>query len=105
MPAKRDRRHIRVGEPPSSESYTPHPPRITPKPLPPLDRAGHAKKLTDSLRAAAKEEGQRKAAAPVKLIEGAEPGTYLEFESPPVVKLKLDRLEDRRSKKLSLIQI
>jgi len=99
MPAKRNRRHIRVGEPPASESYTPHPPRITPKPLPPLDRAGHAKKLTDSLRAAAKEEEQRKAAAPVKLIEGAEPGTYLEFESPPGVKLKLDSLEDRRGKR------
>lgn len=99
MPAKRDRRHIRVSGSPSSESYTPHDRDYTPKALPSLDRAAHARKLTESLREAARKAEERKDAAPVPLIEGAEPGTYLEFESPPGIKLKLDSLEDRRGKK------
>lgn len=99
MPAKRDRRHIRVIEPPSSESYSPHDRGYTQKDLPALDREVHARKLIESLRAAAGAAEERKEAAPVRLIEGAEPGTYLEFESPPGVKLKLDGLEDRRGKK------
>lgn len=99
MAAKRDRRHVRVANPPESESYTPHPRRITQKPLPILDRAEHARNLLDLLQAASREAKARRAAASVPLIEGAEPGTYLEFESPPGVKLKLDSLEDRRGKK------
>ena len=99
MPAKRDRRHIRVSEPPASEAFTPHTPVYPPKALPALDRAAHARKLSDSLQAAARQAQERKAAAPVPLIEGAEPGTYLEFESPPEVMLRLHSLEDRRGKK------
>lgn len=99
MAANRDRRHIRVATPPAAESYTPHPPRITPKPLPALDRAEHARKLLDSLQAAAREAEARRAAASVALVEGAEPGIYLEFESPPGIKLKLDSLEDHRGKR------
>lgn len=99
MPAKRDRRHIRVTTPPASEQYTPHPPSFTPKPLPPLDRAEHAKKLKTALEAAARQAQARKDTAPIPLIPGAEPGIYLELKSPPGMKLKLDSVEDRRGTK------
>ena len=98
MPAKRDRRHIRIKEPPASESYTPHDRDYTPKDLPSLDRAEHARKLTSDLQAAVLEAQERNAQATIQLISGAEPGTYLEFDSPPGIKLKLDSLEDRRGK-------
>jgi len=99
MPAKRDRRHIRVTTPPASEQYTPHRLRIEPKALPPLDRAEHARTLSTALEAAARLAKERRDQAPIPLIAGAEPGTYLEFKSPPGMKLKLDSVEDRRGKK------
>lgn len=99
MPANRDRRHIRVTTPPSSEKYTPHRKGFTPEALPDVNRAEHARKLSAALDEAAMQAQQRRTQAAIPLIAGAEPGTYLELKSHPGVKLKLDGLEDRRGKK------
>lgn len=99
MSEKRDRRHIRISENPASTAYTPHLRRITPKPIPSPDRAEHAKNLASSLMEVARESQERRAKASIPRIEGAEPGSYLQFQSPPGVKLKLEGLEDRRGKK------
>jgi hypothetical protein len=97
MPAPRNRRHILVRKPPSSEEYTPHRRKIDPPAIPgPQNRQLHAKALNAALRQAERETKQSRDAVQVS-VHGAEPGLYVQFESPPGVELKLESLEDRRS--------
>jgi hypothetical protein len=96
MPAPRNRKHLLVRAAPSSEAYRPHPRKIEqPVFAGPPDRRRHAGALRDALT-----EAQREAEAAREevgiFVHGAQPGLYIEFESPPGVELKLESLEDRR---------
>lgn len=96
MPAERNRRHIIIPISPTTENYRPHGREIKPKPYPgPTDRPAHARTLQEALQQAATEAAEGRAAAGVT-IQGAVPGVYILFESPPDVELKLESLEDRR---------
>lgn len=95
MSAPRNRRHIFVPEPPATEPYTPHSPRIDARDIDrPQDRRAHAEVLTASyegIRAATEED---RSAATIE-VHGAKPGLYVQFESRPGVELKLEPLENR----------
>jgi hypothetical protein len=95
MAAPRNRRHIAITAPPSAEAYTPHPRKITPPDFQrPADRQQHAAALKDALLVA---ETDAKASRPDQVVvRGAEPGVYIQFDSPPGVELKIESLEDRR---------
>ncbi|GGO12802.1 hypothetical protein GCM10007972_18210 [Iodidimonas muriae] len=96
MPAPRNRKHLLVRAAPSSEVYRPHDRKIPPPIIPaPPDRRRHAAALRDALTAAQQEGEANREAADIA-VHGAEPGLYVEFESPPDVDLKLESLEDRR---------
>lgn len=96
MPAPRNRRHFLVAAPPTTEAYTPHGRRITPLiPPGPSNRRAHAEALTAELARAQREAGDSRGALGIS-IHGAQPGLYIQFESPPNVELKLESLEDRR---------
>jgi len=96
MPAPRNRKHLLVRTAPSAEAYTPHPRRIE-KPIyeGPPDRQRHAAALRDALTEARRQAEANRAAIDIS-VHGAQPGLYVEFESPPDVDLKLESLEDRR---------
>ena len=97
MPAPRNRRHILVRKPPSSEEYTPHPRKIDLPAIPgPQNRQLHAKALQAALLQAERETKQSRDAVQVS-VHGAEPGLYVQFESPPGIELKLESLESRPS--------
>jgi Subtilase family len=96
MPAPRNRRHLLVPNPPSSEGYTPHLRKIEQPIFPgPQDRRRHARALRRAL-STAEHEAQEARDALAITVHGAEPGIYIQFESPPGVQLKLESLEDRR---------
>ena len=61
----------------------------------PADRPAHAKALQEALCRAEIEATERRAATGIA-VHGAEPGLYIQFESPPGVELKLESFEDRR---------
>lgn len=97
MPAPRNRRHLLVRKPPSSEEYSPHRRKIDLPAIPgPQNRQLHAEALNTALRQVERETRQSRDAVQVS-VHGAEPGLYVQFESPPGVELKLESLEDRRS--------
>lgn len=96
MAAPRNRKHLLVRLPPSAEAYRPHPRKIELPPIPaPRDRREHARALTDALLEAER-EAIRDRQELVVSVHGAEPGLYVQFESPPGIALKLESLEDRR---------
>ena len=96
MPAPRNRKHLLVPTAPTAEPYTPHLRKIERPPYAgPADRQGHARTLRDALTQAQAESEASRTATDIT-VHGAEPGLYVEFESPPGVDLKLESLEDRR---------
>ena len=96
MPATRNRRHIVVVKHPKIDEYTPHARRIDVSAAPaPANRRKHAGTLRTALRTAEREALSRRDTTKIS-VHGAEPGIYVQFESPPGVDLKLDSLEDRR---------
>jgi len=95
MAAPRNRRHLLVRTAPTAETYTPHPRRIEPRIYPgPANRQSHAAALRDSLVRAQGEANASREATDI-LVHGAQPGLYIQFESPPGVDLKLESLENR----------
>src|SRR6266852_1282098 len=95
MPAPRNRKHLLVPTPPSSEEYTPHARKIVLPPVPgPRNRRQHASALKAALLQAERETKQERDALDIT-VQGAEPGLYVQFESPPGIELKLESLEDR----------
>jgi hypothetical protein len=96
MAAPRNRRHLLVPNPPSSEGYTPYLRKIAqPTFAGPQDRRRHARALRSALSTVEREAHEARDALPIT-VHGAEPGIYIQFESPPGVQLKLESLEDRR---------
>ena len=96
MPAPRNRKHLLVRTAPSPEEYSPHPRKIEqPVFAGPPDRQRHAGALRNALTEAQREAEAAREAVGIS-VHGAQPGLYLEFESPPAVELKLESLEDRR---------
>lgn len=96
MATPRNRKHLVVRSPPRIEEYTPHPRMVLRRPVPgPADRRQHARVLTAALRSAERESIERRDELSIT-VHGAEPGLYVEFESPPGIDLKLESLEDRR---------
>ena len=96
MPAPRNRRHLLVPAPPSIEAYRPHPRKVVRPPIPgPGNRRRHAANLRAALGAAQREASASRDSLGIS-VHGAEPGLYIQFESPPGVPLKLESLEDRR---------
>ena len=96
MPAPRNRKHLLVPTGPSVEAYRPHPRKIEqPVYAGPPDRQRHAAALRDALAQAQRQAEADRAAVDIA-VHGAQPGLYVEFESPPGVELKLESLENRR---------
>jgi hypothetical protein len=96
MPAPRNRNHLLVRTPPSTEEYTPHGRNIPPPSFPrPRDRRRHAAALNAALSRAQREITGRREEIGI-VVHGAEPGLYIQFESQPGVDLKLESLEDKR---------
>jgi hypothetical protein len=96
VPAPRIRRHLLMPAPPSSEPYTPHQRKIEQPLYPgPQDRRRHARALERELTIAEREAHEARDATDIS-VHGAEPGIYIQFESPPNVELKLESLEERR---------
>lgn len=96
MSAPRNRKHILVPGPPSTEAYKPYGRKIEiTRPEPPTSRAKHGKALERSLRAAVVEAEKRREEAGIE-VHGAVPGLYVQFESQPDVPLQLASLEDAR---------
>lgn len=98
MPAPRNRKHLLVQTAPSAESYTPHQKKIN-KPVyaGPQDRNRHAIALQNALKKVQNEAAENRAATDIT-VHGAQPGLYIEFESPPDIELKLESLENRNSR-------
>lgn len=95
MAAPRVRRHLVVLVPPASEPYTPHGRNITPRPFDrPADRQQHAGALRHALLLA-EEAAKTSRDAQTVVVQGAEPGIYLQFDSPPGVELKVESLEHK----------
>jgi hypothetical protein len=61
----------------------------------PRDRRRHARALARELTIVEREANEARAATDIS-VQGAEPGIYIQFESPPNVELKLESLEDHR---------
>jgi hypothetical protein len=61
----------------------------------PADQQAHAAALRSALDQARGETTERRETLGIS-VHGAEPGLYIQFESPAGVELKLDSLEDRR---------
>src|SRR5262245_452451 len=76
MPAPRNRKHLLVPDPPSSEAYTPHPRKFEQPPIAgPPNRRRHARALRDALLTAEREARQARDALDIS-VHGAEPGLY-----------------------------
>ncbi len=96
MAAPRNRRHLLVPTPPSAEAYRPHARKVVRAAIPgPSNRRRHAANLRAALGEAQREASSSRDALGIS-VHGAEPGLYIQFESPPGVELKLESLEDRR---------
>jgi hypothetical protein len=96
LPAPRNRRHLTVPNPPTTNPYRPHGKKIkTPQFPGPRDRLAHARTLREALQHAAAQASECRAATGIK-VHGAEPGLYIQFESPPGIELKLESLENRQ---------
>jgi hypothetical protein len=92
MAAPRNRRHLVVTTQPAAEQYTPHGRKIPPPTFErPADRQQHAASLREALFAAEEDAKASRDAQPV-VVHGAEPGVYIQFDSPPGVELKIESL-------------
>lgn len=104
MPAPRNRKHLLVPTPPSAEAYRPHPRKIeVPTYVGPPDRRRHAAALSDALAEAYRQAEVTRSAVDIA-VQGAQPGLYIEFESPPGVDLKLESLEQQR-RRIELVAV
>ncbi len=96
MAAPRNRKHLVVVTPPSTEAYRSHARIITAPTLPvPPDRGRHARELRSALVNAERESLESRQAVGIR-VHGATPGLYVQFESPPGIDLRLESLEDKR---------
>jgi len=96
MPASRNRRHIIVPTPPSTEAYTPYGRKIEPPRFQrPGNRQQHADRLKEALAQAQREAAESQSALGIT-VHGAEPGLYIQFESPPDIGLKIESLENKK---------
>src|SRR5262245_878136 len=96
MAAPRNRRHLVIPTAPAAEAYTPHARKIAPEDfIRPANRQQHAASLQAALLAAEKEAKASRQAQPI-VVQGAAPGVYVQFDSPPGVALKVESLEDKR---------
>jgi hypothetical protein len=85
MPAPRNRKHLLVRTPPSTEDYTPHPRKIELPPIPaPRNRRQHAAALRAALQQAERETREERDELDIT-VHGAKPGLYIQFESVPGV--------------------
>ena len=81
--------------PPAQEEYTPHRRAIPPRSFEgPPDRQRHAVELRDALLHAEAESSSHRDEVQIS-VHGAEPGLYIQFQSPAGVDLKLESLENR----------
>jgi len=95
MPAARNRRHIVVIKRPTVDEYAPHPRRIPPRAVPaPANRRRHATALERELQNAERLALERREELIDRVVHGAEPGIYVQFESPAGIDLKLESLEN-----------
>lgn len=95
MAAPRNRRHLVVQALPTAEAYTPHQRKISPPTFErPADRNRHAAALQKAL-VAADQDAKASRDAQTVVVHGAEPGIYIQFDSPPGVELKIDSLEHK----------
>ena len=93
MSAPRNRRHLIVRVPPTQEEYTPHGRAIPARSFEgPPDRQRHSEALQAALLQAGAESRSRRDEVQM-VVHGAEPGLYIQFESPAGVDLKLESLE------------
>ncbi|MBI4862484.1 MAG: S8 family peptidase [Candidatus Riflebacteria bacterium] len=96
MSAPRKLKHLQVRSPPSTEPYRPHARTLHLPPYAgPPDRARHSATLLEALAKAERESRGDRDRVDI-VVQGAEHGLYVEFESPAGVELKLDSLEDKR---------
>jgi hypothetical protein len=104
--AARDRQHIIVRGSATPERYKKHPRKIEVKgPPSPADRRAHGRALIAALEAAVEDARERREEAGV-VIEGAEPGVYLDFESPPGFDLQLETLDPQsKEKPIELVSV
>lgn len=104
MAAPRDRKHIIVENRRRAEAYKPHPQGGSSTDLPsPSSRVKHGTELDRALRAAIAEAERRRRAAGI-VVEGSEPGLYVQFESQPGLPLHLTSLE-ARSRGIELVAV
>lgn len=95
MAAPRNRRHLVVTTQPAAEQYTPHGRKVPPPTFErPANRQQHAASLREALLAAEDAAKASREAQPV-VVHGAEPGIYIQFDSPPGVELKIESLEHK----------
>lgn len=96
MPAPRNRKHLLIRTAPKAEEYTPHARRIEIAPVPgPADRAKHSAGLRAALLEAERANSESRKATGIS-VHGAQPGLYVQFESPAGIELKLESLENKR---------
>jgi hypothetical protein len=95
MAAPRNRRHLVVQALPTAEAYTPHQRNISPPTFErPTDRQRHSAALQEAL-IAADQDAKASREAQAVVVQGAEPGIYIQFDSPPGVELKIESLEHK----------
>lgn len=95
--AERNRSHIVVQGRVTAEEYTRKARGGGDEVTPPVDRAGHARRLIAALERA-ESAGHRRRQAASATVEGAIPGIYVTFESFPGVELALTSLEPQQGK-------
>lgn len=97
--AERNRPHIVVAAPATSESYRPAVlGRDGAAPPSPANRAAHGEHLGERLRSAFDDAQGQRASAREIVVEGTIDGIYVEFESFPDVELALQPLEPRTAR-------
>lgn len=96
MPALRNRKHLLIQKAPFTEEYSPPRRKIEEvKPPGPPDRRRHAAALAEALTKVQREaEAERKDIG--FSVYDAQPGFYIDFQSPPAVELALESLENRQ---------
>ncbi len=94
MVSPRNRKHITVSSPPTTEPYRPHRRRFDIRKVPaPESRKAHGRALKSALESAVVEALQRREATEIE-VHGASPGLYVQFESQPGESLQLSSFEN-----------
>ncbi len=103
--APRDRNHIRVTQGAAAEEFTPPRRNIGEVPIPsPVDRLGHAARLTSELEATIAAGEQRRGQLRVP-VAGALKGVYVEIDSIPGLHLELARLDSKVADRPNLVAV